>query len=339
MWRFISKTLLLLLYTNSTMKQIITTILIVILTSLSTTICRAQLPLNEEGYKITTTAQLHNSEYLEKIEELYEQGYTGEFNGKNDVPIYYKHFRQAKDEKGAILISSGRTEAALKFKELIFDLYNLGYSVYILDHRGQGLSGRMTEDREMGYVDNFQYYIDDMKTFFDLEIKNESHQKVYMLTHSLGGTIGMSYLEQYPDDFDAAAFSSPMLGLDWYIAPLAALLSGKKPKYAPGQSGYSNDSTKFANNDVTNSETRYYMKIAASSKVPESQLGGASVQWLHQSCKHMKKVFKNIDMLKTPVLIITAENETVVNPKSYDKFVKKAEKHGKICTLHQSLFF
>ncbi len=317
------------------MKQIFTTILIVILTGLSTTICHTQLPLEKEAHKITTTAQLHDSEYLEKIENLYEQGFTGEFSGKNDVSIYYKHFRQPKDEKGAILISSGRTEAALKYKELIFDLYKLGYSVYIIDHRGQGLSGRMTEDREMGYVDNFQYYIDDMKMIFDSEIKNGNHQNVYLLAHSLGGTIGVSYLEQYPDDFDAAAFSSPMLGLDWYIGPLAALLSGKNPKYAPGQSGYSNDSTKFKNNDVTGSETRYYIKISENSKVPESRLGGASVQWLHQSCKHIKKVFKNIDKLETPVLIMSAENESVVNPKAYDKFVKKAEKHDKICILHQ----
>ena len=83
----------------------------------------------------------------------------------------------------------------------------------------------------------------------------------------------MSYLEQYPDDFAAAAFSSPMLGLSAYIYPLAKILSGKKPKYAPGQGGYNNDSTKFEGNDVTGSKIRYYRKIAANEQVPDANWG------------------------------------------------------------------
>ncbi len=74
------------------------------------------------------------------------------------------------------MISSGRTEAAIKYKELILDLYKNGYSVYIHDHRGQGQSGRMTEDPQMGYIENFQYYIDDMKYFHDAYVKPKDHE-------------------------------------------------------------------------------------------------------------------------------------------------------------------
>jgi lysophospholipase len=43
-------------------------------------------------------------------------------------------------------------------------------------------------------------------------LKKSNHEKKYLLTHSMGGAIGMTYLEQNPNDFNAAAFSSPMLG-------------------------------------------------------------------------------------------------------------------------------
>jgi alpha-beta hydrolase superfamily lysophospholipase len=33
----------------------------------------------------------------------------------------------------------------------------------------------------------------------------------------MGGAIGMTYLEQNPNDFNAAAFSSPMLGLTYLL--------------------------------------------------------------------------------------------------------------------------
>jgi lysophospholipase len=294
----------------------------------------AQNEPSNSQFRITTEEQLTNPDYLKQIMEFYETGSGGLIEGKAGVPIYYKVFIQKNMEKGAILISSGRTEAALKYKEVIYDLYNNGYSVYIHDHRGQGLSGRMAEDSEMGYVDDFQYYIDDMKIFYDDVISAEKHNKIFLLSHSLGGAVAMSYIEQYPTDFIAAAFSSPMLGFDWYICPLAKILSGKTPKYAPGQGPYSDDSTKFESNSVTGSKERYYLKIAENNRAPESRLGGVSVQWLKESCKQIKTIFKNVEAIEIPVLIFTADNESVVNPKAYDKFYTKARRLEKECSIY-----
>jgi lysophospholipase len=285
----------------------------------------------ESSLDLTTEKELQDLSYIQKIEDFYSAGFEGRLPGKINVPIYYKKFKYPEVEKGAIIISTGRTEAALKYKELIYDLCKNGYSVYIHDHRGQGWSGRMTEDKEMGYVDDYQYYIDDMKTFYDKVVKPDDHLKVYLLAHSMGGSIGLSYLEQFPDDFAAAAFSSPMLGFSSYICPLARLLSGKTPKFAPGQTGYSDDSSKFVGNDVTGSEIRYFIKIAAYNQEPETKIGGASVQWLHQSCKMIKNIKRNIKKLETPLLILTGQNETVVEPKSTEKFIQKVNKAGKDC--------
>ncbi len=285
----------------------------------------------ESRYDLTTEKELQDLSYIQKIEDFYSAGFEGTLPGKSDVPIYFKKFKYPEVEKGAIIISTGRTEAALKYKELIYDLCKNGYSVYIHDHRGQGLSGRMAEDQEMGYVDDYQYYIDDMKTFYDELVKPDDHLNVYLLAHSMGGTIGLSYLEQFPDDFKAAAFSSPMLGFSSYICPLARILSGKTPKFAPGQTGYTDDSTMFVGNDVTGSEIRYYIKIDAYNQEPETKVGGASVQWLHQSCKMIKNINRNIKKLETPLLILTGQNESVVEPKSTEKFIQKVNKAGKNC--------
>lgn len=317
------------------MKQLRLLSLALILINGLSALCTAQSQSDADPYQLSTASQLLEKEHISLINAFYDQGYEGEFMGEEEIRIYYKYFMQTEKEKGAILISTGRTEAALKYKELIYDLYKMGYSIYIPDHRGQGLSERMVEDPEMGYVDDYRNFVEDIKTLWDTEVNNGNHKKVYLLGHSMGGAIGLSYLEKYPDDFDAAAFSSPMLGLDWYVAPLAALLSGKTPKYAPGQGGYSDDSTKFSTNEVSGCKTRYYLKIAGYSQHPESRLGGASVQWLHECSKGMKKIHRNIEDLDTPVLIMTAENETVVNPKACQKFILKAEKLGKICRLHQ----
>ena len=99
-----------------------------------------RLQRTDNIYKLSTEEQLKDENYSREIEDFYTQGDEGYFTGQAGIPVYYKLFSQPDPGSPAILISSGRTEAAIKYKEVIFDLYNNGYSVYIHDHRGQGHS-------------------------------------------------------------------------------------------------------------------------------------------------------------------------------------------------------
>jgi lysophospholipase len=289
------------------------------------------LQKEENTHHFTTEEQLRNEKTSNAIETFYANGTEAVFTGKANVKIYYKSFVQPKRTSPAIFISSGRTEAALKYKEVIYDLYNNGYSVYIHDHRGQGLSGRMTEDPDMGYIDTFQFYIDDMKYFYDQMLAANSHHKKYLLSHSLGGAIGMTYLEQYPTDFDAAAFSSPMLGFTPGTCSAAKILVGKSPKYAVGQSAYEDDKLNFDRNKLTGSEIRYDRVNLAFNENPKAQLGGATYQWVYKSCLQFKYINSNINKIETPFILFSAENEKVVNPKAHQYFVENAQKLNKSC--------
>lgn len=294
-------------------------------------------PLTQEKnkYELTTVKDLKNTSYTEKIEEFYTQGTEGYSQGKVDIPINYKIFEQKNNKEKAILISSGRTEAVIKYKELIYDLYRNGYSIYIHDHRGQGLSGRMTEDPELGYIDTFQFYIDDMKKFYDQYAKPKGYKNIFLLAHSMGGAIGMTYLEQNPNDFNAAAFSSPMLGLKPPICRVVKILDVEKPKYAIGESEYKDDKTTFNGNRLTGSELRYDRMIDAFAKVPQARLGGASYHWIHKSCQQFDYMFYNIDKIKTPFILFSAENEQIVNPNAHQKFISAAQELGKVSVAYE----
>jgi len=313
------------------MKSIRFALLVSLLVTVSCAVNFETLQREDNVYKLSTEEQLKNENYIEAIENFYTSGKEGHFTGKANIEIYYKIFKQAKLESPAILISSGRTEAAIKYKELIFDLYNNGYSVYINDHRGQGLSGRMTEDPDMGYIDTFQFYIDDMKYFYDNRLKKANHKKTYLLAHSMGGTIGMTYLEQNPNDFNAAAFSSPMLGFTASTCKATKLLMGPKTKYALGQSKYQDDKLPFKKNKLTGSEVRYKSMNAAFAKDTEARLGGATYQWVYKSCEQFDYMNDNIKNIQTPFILFSAENEKIVNPKAHQKFIKEAQKLGKTC--------
>lgn len=287
------------------------------------------LQIEENKYKITTEAELQDKEYAKKIEAFYDSGKEGSFTGKEDINIYFKIFKQPKKNKATILISSGRTEAAIKYKELIFDLFNNGYSIFIHDHRGQGLSGRMTEDHDMGYIDDFQFYVDDMKYFYDNYLKTKEYKKIFLLAHSMGGAIGLSYLEQYPNDFNAAAFSSPMLGLTPPICAAVKLLVGKEPKYAIGETKYNDDKVAFEENNLTSSKIRYARMIKAFNKVPKAKLGGATYQWINRSCNQFEYLFNNINMIQTPIILFSAQNDKIIDVRAHQRFVEKAKSLNK----------
>jgi lysophospholipase len=170
-----------------------------------------------------------------------------------------------------------------------------------------------------------------MKYFFDNMLKKENHKKKYLLTHSMGGAIGMTYLEQNPNDFNAAAFSSPMLGFDGLTCKAAKLLTGQQPKYALGQGKYQDDELLFEKNKLTGSEIRYNSMNDAFAKDPEARLGGATYQWVYKSCKQFDYINNNINNIQTPFILFSAENENIVNPKAHQKFIEAAQKLGKTC--------
>jgi len=288
----------------------------------------------DNEYNLSTESLLLNVEHTRKIDSLYDLGTDGFFNGADNVQIYYKYFIQDSLEKGAIVISSGRTEAAVKYKEVIFDLFKNGYSVYIHDHRGQGFSGRMLADTGMGYVDKFSYYIDDMKYFYDHFVVRHNHKNIYLLAHSLGGAIGVTYLEKYPDDFKAAAFSSPMLGFDFPTCRVIGLLTGDEPKYAMGHTNYEEGIDLFEENTLTGCEIRYDRMNQIFEELPKARLGGATYQWVYKSCKQFDVIFENISNIETPIILFSAENEEIVCPAAHNDFIEELNSLGKVPTAY-----
>ncbi len=288
------------------------------------------LTMDSNIYKITTEKDLANKSKTKKIDSLYNSGMEGTFIGAENIEIYYKYFLHdtTKEEKGAILISDGRTEAVVKFKETIYDLFSNGYSVYIHDHRGQGFSGRMAPESDMGFVDEFQNYIVDMKQFYDTVLLPNNHKNKYLLAHSMGGAIGTTYLELYPNDFKVAAFSSPMLGFSFPTCIVVSILAGEEPEYAIGNTDYKNGIEPFDVNTLTNSEIRYNRMLEVFEKYPKARLGGASFQWVTKSCNSFDFIFNNYEKIETPLIVFSGGEEEIVDPSAHNEFIEKLIKSG-----------
>lgn len=277
-----------------------------------------------------------SASYDAAVAPFYQTGVSGEFKGVAGVFIRYRKFL-AENERGAVVIVNGFTESYAKFAEVSYDLSRQGYSIYILDHRGQGFSGRMRKNPRMGYVRHFADYVTDLKTFVDTVVNAQPHARRFILAHSMGGAITALYLAQYPKDFDAAALSAPMHQIntspypEWLARFIASASCGigLGGSYAPGQGDGKSDGS-FAKNRLTHSESRYNKAVQLTKTLPEIGMGGASNRWVQQSLRATTQVKKNAPRIQTPVLLLQANEDKIVKLPGQDEFCKRAQHCQKI---------
>jgi lysophospholipase len=288
-----------------------------------------------DNNKFTTESQL-TSEYADEIAHFWQQGSFSHFSGVNDVRINYATFinNDESTPTQCLVIASGRSESYLKYKELSFDLFNHGYSLFIIDHRGQGLSQRLLVNPHKGHVDNFQYYVDDLTNFIENIVTPHCQgSKPYLLAHSMGGAIAARYLQDFPEKIQAAVLSSPMLGFNSgsvpnFIAELVLKVSAQlnkwfdeTPWYFPGHKDFSQHS--FSDNVLMHSPIRYQQFTQLYKTTPEIQLGGVTIQWLTESQQAIEKIFNNIDKITIPTLVLQAGQDKIVKNQAQNDFCQQ----------------
>ncbi|MBL0710125.1 MAG: alpha/beta fold hydrolase [Colwellia sp.] len=232
-----------------------------------------------------------------------------------------------------LIISSGRSESYLKYKELSFDLFNQGYNLFLLDHRGQGLSERTLKNPRKGHVENFQYYVDDFAYFVKNIVTPNCQHKPYILAHSMGAAITARYLQDFPNTIQAVLLSSPMFGFNEGNIPKFIAKSVIKiiaqvnqwfdstPWYFFGHKDFIHKS--FASNQLTHSLLRYQIFTDLYQETPNIQLGGVTTQWIATSLIALKEIFANINKITTPTLIVQAGNDNIVNNQAQNDFCQQ----------------
>ncbi|GAA0791003.1 MULTISPECIES: alpha/beta fold hydrolase [Pseudomonadati] len=262
-------------------------------------------------------------------QRFWQNVHQSEFESSDGVKIAFCQVLQA-EAKQAVVISNGRVESYLKYQELIFDLYQQGYSVFALDHRGQGLSDRITDNPHQGYVGKFADYVDDFSYFIENIVLPTKHLSLSILAHSMGGAIATHYLDKHPNIFDSAVLSAPMFGIAlpvnkkiilWLANRLNKTRESKQQgkvisNYVLGGTDYQPDP--FISNHLTHSKHRYEHYRELYKKHPEIQLGSPTNHWLIEAVHAAEQSIEYAKQSQTPILILQASEDSVVTNQTQD---------------------
>ena len=251
---------------------------------------------------------------------------TGEIAGAGGVPLRYL-YRKSPAGRGALVIVGGRTEFAEKYAELVYDLKDSGFSLYLYDHRGQGLSGRMLPDRLKGHVGSFSDYVDDLGIFIDKVVGAGAHRQIFLLSHSMGGAISILYAARYPQRISGLILVSPMLAINTRAIPLwlvravssFAVLVGRGDAAVIGAGRYHRQLV-FEGNDVTGSRTRFEWNRRLIAENPQLEIGPPTYRWLGEALAAGRQVMALDTSSLPPALLLQGERDRMVGKKEQREF-------------------
>lgn len=293
----------------------------------------------EEWPKYTQEAELSHR-LVTDIQQFWQQGEFTSFKGIDQTRINYAAFTKTEHQECIVLVN-GRSESYLKYQELAFDLHQQGFNLFILDHRGQGLSQRLLKNTQKGYVKNFDDYAEDLHQFItEIVTKNcsnkanaSSSSQPHLLAHSMGGAIAVRMMQLYPSSVKSAVLTSPMIAVEngnipnWLAQSI--IYSGDKldswfsdeASYFMGQTDFKE--TKFTENELSQSAVRYQNFLNVYQENKSIQLGGVTIHWLEESIKANNDIFADLDKLSAPILLMQSGNDTIVSNQAQNDFCEQ----------------
>lgn len=146
----------------------------------------------------------------------------------------------------------------------------------------------------------------------------------------MGGAIGTLFLEKYPEVFERAVLSSPMLQVNfgknptWMVKVLMVLSKILRwdLKYVPGQKGFDHVYV-FATSSST-SEPRYAYIFNQREQVPQYTSYGGTYAWTRASIKATKQIARDAGKVQIPVLLCQAGRDTMVRAEGQEYFAKNS---------------
>lgn len=270
------------------------------------------------------------------LTQFWQQREEGELMGVDGVPVRFVRFCAEKNDR-VVVICPGRIESYVKYAELAYDLFHCNFDVLIIDHRGQGLSGRMLDDTHRGHVVNFSDYVDDFSAFWQHEVATGPWRQRFILAHSMGGAIATLFLQQQPQACEGIALCAPMFGIvmhlpEWMVRSILDWAEGNprmRDGYAIGTGRWR--AVPFAMNFLTHSQQRYRRNVRFYADEPRLRVGGPTYHWVREGIIAGEQVLTGAADVTTPVLLIQAEQERLVDNRMHDRFCELRAAAGHPC--------
>jgi acylglycerol lipase len=126
----------------------------------------------------------------------------GSFSGAGNVRIHWRAWLPEAEPRAVVVIAHGASEHAGRYGHVAARLLAEGYAAYAIEHRGHGHS-----EGRRAVIDRMANAVADLDSLVVLAAAEHPGAPVFLLGHSMGGTIAVSYAIRHQLDDSRAAHS------------------------------------------------------------------------------------------------------------------------------------
>lgn len=254
--------------------------------------------------------------------------HTSPFTTPDGTTIFTKRLLPETTPRAAVIIVHGINEHSGRYNHVMEHLVTHGYAAYTLDHRGFGRSSGLR-----AYIERFSYIVDDLKLYFDQVRAEQPHLPIFLLGHSLGTLISLSFALRYQDQLSGMVINGSPLFVEQavnvppFLRALANVLNIIVPKAALIQFGGQRDN--MLSNDPTVAE-RW-------EDDPLTYKGKTRVRTALEIQSAIHHVIENLSKLTLPMFITHGAQDELALPQGSEMIYKQARSADKTLKMYEDM--
>lgn len=260
-----------------------------------------------------------------------------------DCPLAYTCY-PAEHSRASVVVVHGYTEFMQKYRELAWHCLQMGYSVFLYDQRGHGLSGRETADLRLAHVERFSDYAEDLHRFMEqVVVPRTGAEPIFLFSHSMGGAVAALYLAAHGARVARSVLASPMLcpntrGMPRPILRAMARRAAGREGWA-GPFRYSGDFD--PNPDFSRAGDLSYVRFRRNLELrisdPRYQNSRPTNGWMVEALSVQDVLLRRetLRKLRGPMLVFSAGQDTSVRIPVQRRFARKLPQ-GRLVELPES---
>lgn len=199
--------------------------------------------------------------------------------------------------KARLVLVHGYAEHRGRYRALLEQLTAHGVSSHAFDLRGHGES-----EGPRGHVGRFEDYLDDLQRV--IRTVPAGNAPLFLLAHSLGSLIALSYVRTHPRTFDAIAVSSPFLGPAFAVPRARRRLARAASVITP--------TLRFASGLAPEWVSRDPEIVAAYAADPHV-FGTTTPRWFVEVTAAQRDLLEHASEITTPALFLVAGSDRIAD--------------------------
>lgn len=239
------------------------------------------------------------------------------------------------EKKGTVVLTHGYGEFIDLYYLAIKEYQKMGFDVWAMDFYGFGKSGRDDPGRPMNpSTKGMLRHVRDLDFFIKNVVQKNEGKPLLMNTHSMGGHIGLLYLQRHPGVFDGAVMSSPLfdiyrLGLPIICRPFiraifnVASAFGFKDRPVPETPALFNKINRVSGAlmDTHHGGLREAFNQMMRLHTPDARVERPTFGWIAKAFNTIVRSTKTSELKKVtiPMLIGSAGVESLVDVSAHEK--------------------